>query len=236
MTTSIQTFLTLLLFVICPLVGVFFIARLICATFSSKVSIQMRKHPVIHIIWGCFAVFGLLIFLGIINPNVWPPTSIERHEQREEVLKRVQSAGGWEAVRLGCEALSTNYPDRYFWRQIRSNLWISISRKTESKFDSFTNLDYELFPAAIAALHPIEIRLETPEQTHRVGDDSKIIIVSVRIFGMAGAHHHLSPYYGLAVPCGAGAEHYELQMTEEGPIGNRHSSVRKVADGVFEIY
>jgi len=236
MFTAISILVALLLFVICPLAAVLFIVRLVCATFSSELSNQMRKHPVIHRIWGCFAFVGVLVFFGVLNLNAWPPLFIERHEQRQEVLQRVQSAGGWKAVRLGCETLATNYPNGFIWFPSRSNVWVYPNPTAESHKHYITNLDYGLLPAAVAALHPKDIRFETPRQLGDVNDDSQTIIVSIWIFGTPGSHVHPTPYYGLAVPCGVGADNYKPQISEQGVIGNRHSSVRKVADGVFEVY
>ena len=47
---------------------------------------------------------------------------------------------------------------------------------------------------------------------------------------------HSIPFYGLEVPCGAGAENYTPHYDVEGVVGMRHLDFRKVADGVFEIY
>ena len=86
-----------MLFIVCPLAALFFIVRLACAAFSSKVFDEMRSHPVFHGIWACFALVGVLLFLGVLNRWAWPPPFVERRGQRQQVLQRVQSAGGWVA-------------------------------------------------------------------------------------------------------------------------------------------
>ena len=123
---------------VCVLAALLFIIRLVVAPFSPKLSEQMRKHPVVHIIWGCFAFVGVLVFLGVLSPTMWPPISVERHQQRAEVLERVQTAGGWDAIRQGCIALA---------RQ-NTNGFVSDYRHTNG------------WPAAIAALNPIFIEYE----------------------------------------------------------------------------
>jgi hypothetical protein len=53
-------FLLRFVFSVCPLAALLFIVRLVVSTFSVKVSAQIRRHPVIHTIWGCFAFVGFL--------------------------------------------------------------------------------------------------------------------------------------------------------------------------------
>jgi len=115
-------FITLLIwlaFILCTLATLLFIVRLICSTFSSEVLEEMRSHPTLHKIWGCFALVGILFFLGILNPVRWPPISVERHAQRAEVIERVEAAGGWEAVRRGCTELAQQNTNGFYshWRQ-----------------------------------------------------------------------------------------------------------------------
>ena len=58
----------MLVFAITLLVLLLFIVRLVCAPFSSKVSDQILKHPIIHVIWACFAVVGFLVYFEALNP------------------------------------------------------------------------------------------------------------------------------------------------------------------------
>ena len=74
----------------------------------------MRKHPVVHLVWGCFAFVGALVFWGALNPAMWPPSSFERREQRQKVLERVQTAGGWDAIRRDCMALAAQNTNGFY--------------------------------------------------------------------------------------------------------------------------
>lgn len=225
-----------MLFIVCPIAALTFIVRLACAPFSTKVSDEMRRHPVVHWIWGCFAFGGALLFLGVLNPAAWPPPSVERREQRQKVLERVQSVGGWDAVRGGCEALVTNYPDGLTWFPPHSNAWVYPNPQTEPHKYYVTNLDYGPLPAAVAALKPKEIRFYPPRLLRDFKDEPQVAVVRIKIFGIHSTGGHSTPYFGLEVPCGTGAERYEPRPSQGGVSGNRHTSFRKVADGVFEIY
>jgi hypothetical protein len=113
MTPFMQTLL-LFAFFICPVAALLFIIRLVVAPFSAKVSEEMRRNPGFHLIWGCFAFVGVLFFLGIVEPNMWPPASVERREQRAKVIERVQAAGGWDAIRRGCIILAEQNTNGFY--------------------------------------------------------------------------------------------------------------------------
>jgi hypothetical protein len=124
----------------CPFVAILLIARLVAAVLSPKVSEQVRRHPVIHLIWGCFAFAGVLVMLGVLDPAMWPPISVERREQRAKIMERVQSTGGWDAVRRDCIALAERHADGFHthWH------------------------DTNGLPAAIVALRPLTVQY-TPQ-------------------------------------------------------------------------
>src|SRR5690242_10807157 len=108
----------IVLYAVCPFATLFFIARLACALFSKKVSNQMSKHPVAHAIWACFALIGILVIVGDLSPASWPPPSVERRTQRQKVLERMQSVGGWAALQKDCDALVEQNRDGVFvWRR-----------------------------------------------------------------------------------------------------------------------
>jgi hypothetical protein len=123
----------LLLFVFCPVAMVMFMVRLIVALVSPKVPEEMRKHPTIHMVWGGVAFVGALVILGAFSPLTWPPRFIERQEQRQRFMERVQAAGGWDAIRRGCASLA--------------------EQNTNGFYGSFR--DTNRLPAAIATLKPM---------------------------------------------------------------------------------
>jgi hypothetical protein len=104
----------LLLFVFCPVAMVMFMVRLVVALFSPKVPEEMRKHPTIHMIWGCFAFVGVLVVLYVFSPLPFPPHFVERREQHAKVMERVQAAGGWDAIRRGCASLAEQNTNGFY--------------------------------------------------------------------------------------------------------------------------
>jgi len=214
-------------FMVCPLAALLFVVRLVVAPFSPKVSEQMRKYPVVHVIWGCFAFVGALVFLGVLNPAMWPPRSVERREQRQKVLERVQKVGGWDAVRLGCEALVTNHPDGFYWFPPVSNVTVYPNLQSEPNRSYITNLDYGPLPPAVEALLPLRVQYEP-----RTG------CVSIRIFGMHRTGGRDTPYFGLEVDTSTNSVDYKhgTGYDNGGVIGNYHSVAKQVAGGIYEIY
>jgi hypothetical protein len=221
-------------FMVCPLAALLFVVRLVVSPFSPKVSEQMRKHPVVHLIWGCFAFVGTLVFLRVLNPAMWPPRSVERREQRQKILERVQKVGGWDAVRLGCEALITNYPDGLTWFPPASNAWVYPNPQTKPHRYYVTNLDWGTLPPAVAALQPIEIRYYPPRFLPK--DEPQFAVVRIKIFGLHSTGGHSIPYFGLEVVCGTNAESYRPQPARGGVSGNHYDSYDQVADRIYEIY
>ncbi len=123
---------------ICILATLLFVVRLAAEPFSATVSAQIRRYPVIHIVWGCFAFASVVLFyLGFLNPTMWPPVSVERREQRAKVLERVQSAGGWEAVRRDCISFAEQQTNGFYSHWCDTNL-----------------------PPAILALRPMMVQYE----------------------------------------------------------------------------
>jgi hypothetical protein len=99
----------------CPLAAILFVARVLAALVSTKVSEQIRRHPVFHAMWGCLAFLGFLFVCSILSPDMWPPISVERREQRARIMERVQSAGGWDALRHACIQLAGQHTNGFGW-------------------------------------------------------------------------------------------------------------------------
>jgi len=228
--------LQMLAFMVCPLAALLFVVRLVVAPFSSKVSGQMRKHPVIHLLWGCLAFFGALFFLGVLNPAMFPPRFVERREQRQTILERVQRAGGWEAVQLGCATLVANYPDGLTWFPPRTNAWVYPNPQTEPHRYYVTNLDYGTLPPAVAALQPRELYYYPPRLLRDSSDEPKIPIVHMKIFGMHSTGGHSTPYFGLDVVCSTNAASYRPQSAHVGVSGKHYESYNRVTDAIYEVY
>jgi hypothetical protein len=59
--------ITLLLYFTCPIAALLFTVRLVCLVWSSQVRQQMQKHPIIHLIWGCYGYIGTLVVMELVR-------------------------------------------------------------------------------------------------------------------------------------------------------------------------
>ncbi len=216
LSTKMQTALAIL-FVVCPLAALTFFVRLACAQFSNTVAEQVKKRPVIHGIWGLFALGGIMMVVWVLNPGLWPPDWLERRSQRRLLAERVQAAGGWDAVKRDCASLVENH--------------------STEPFSWFRGGSTNPLPQALAALKPIEIRYYPPEMLRNTQHETTAEVIRIRLFGLPSTGGNAIPYFGLEVVCGTNASAYEPQRGSRGGVpGNRHSTFRKITDNVFEIY
>ena len=69
-----------------------------------------------------FVFVLLVIFIGSIFfswfIDWWPPISVERRSQREQLAERVQAAGGWDAIRRHCIGFAEQHTNGFLshWR------------------------------------------------------------------------------------------------------------------------
>ena len=215
MNTFIPTLLDLA-FAVCLIAALLFIARLVVAPFSATVSKEMRTHPVIHTIWGCFAFVGVLSFLGILDPSIWPPRSVERREQRAKVVERIKAVGGWPALQKDCDLLAERYQDsQFFW---------------------YRHFNTNVLPHSIAALHPWEVRFYSPKVLRGFKDEPQVPVVHIKVFGLHRTGGRAIPYFGLEVVCATNAEGYRPQPARGGVSGNHYDTYNKVTDTIYEVY
>ena len=145
---------------------------------------RSRFVPVLAIAAGLFVL--LWYFVVVLRvPDAWPPASLERRAQRKHVLERIHSAGGWPALQHDCDALSQQHGDAYYFWTPRS-----------------TNA----LPPAISALKPKEVRAGWIEHP---GEPTELRLVHIKVFGFRSTDGHQSPYFGLEVASGPGAETYK---------------------------
>jgi hypothetical protein len=205
-----------LAFMIGPVAALLFAVRLIVALFSPKVSGQIRQHPVTHVIWGCLALVGVLVFLGVLDPAMWPPRSVERRAQRAKAVGRIQSAGGWTALQKDCDALAEHYRDSVFqWHR---------------------GFSTNALPPAIAALTPKEVIFYSAKVLREFRDEPQVPVVRIKVFGIHSTGGHSIPYFGFEVVCTTNAESYRPQPSRGGVSGNHYGSYRQVTDRIYEIY
>lgn len=204
-----------LAFVVCPLAALLFVVRLVVAPFSPKVFRQIRKHPVIHTIWGCLAFVGILVFLGVLDPAMWPPKSIEHREQRAKLVERIEAAGGWTALQRDCDTLAAQYRNSAFvWYRGNTNA----------------------LPPTIAALKPWSVIFYSPTVLRDYKDESQIPIVHIKVFGLHSTGGHSIPYFGLEVVCATNAESYHPQPARVGVTGNHYDNYTRVTGTIYEVY
>jgi len=191
------------------------IVRLFCALFSPQISASIRKHPVVHGIWACLALLGALQITGIVmNAGYWPSASAERRTQRQKVLERIQSVGGWPALQKDCDTLATQYLDTAFvWYRGNTN---------------------RLLPT-LAALKPWYVEFYSPTVLRDFKDEPQVAVIRIKIFGMHSTGGHSTPYYGLEIVSGAGAETYRPRP-KPAASGNSYSTNNPVTDRIYEIY
>jgi hypothetical protein len=151
----------------------------------------------------------LLLFVGFVVPYVlmsWPPRWLERRDQRKEVLKRVESAGGWgEVLRQSSMFLSTNTDPRpgfiVPWAQTNFAL-----------------------PPAMKALKPRYIALDS---------FGGVSAVKMHVFGVHSSGHRDRAFYSLVImPDAPKTNVVELLGRRYGERQKTH----QITNGVFEVY
>jgi hypothetical protein len=115
-------------------------------------------------------ILGLLLAL-VYLPSWWPPRWWERHEQRKEVNRRIETVGGWSnLVADAATFLSTNtLPSDAFYPHSQTNV---------------------VLPASFAALKPSGIRYE------KLGGVNS---VRLHLFGMRSTGERGTAFYWLLV-------------------------------------
>jgi len=212
-------------YIACLIAAFLFAVRLMCAASSTKVSGQMRRHPVIHFIWGCFAYVGVVVFLAFLNPRMsswWPLGWFERLSQRQVLKERVRSAGGWDSVRHDCVSLvelNTN-GFQLFWANTNGAPFFYLVEFVTNDL-VFSRIETNRLPASIVALQP-----------HDVDYAPKNGCVHFKFFGSHSTGGIVEPYLGLEVDTSTNSIIYRHG------VGTQYGdwTYKKVAEGVYEIY
>jgi hypothetical protein len=151
----------------------------------------------------------------LFNAAAWPPAWRERRAQRDKVVQRVQSAGGWQALRRDCISLAATN-EIVQWIRWHTN-------------------DTPALPPAIAALQPQQVDFVSPKLFGRHSDEPRIPIVRIKIFGMHSTGGHSTPYFGLEVIAEASTTNY-TPKARPAASGNGHLNYRNVSEGIYEIF
>ena len=220
--------LMLLVLLVCFLGALFFLAGLMVAPLSPKVFQRLRRHPVIHAVWGTVSILVVWFYwyVAVAYPMWWPPSWIERQLERKAVKCRVEKIGGWEAVRLGCETVVADNPDGFSWFPAMSSNWV-MHFELQERYNWYlaTNLDYGPLPPAVAALRPFEVRYNPREGC-----------VIIQVFGMHRTGGHDTPYLAYELDTSTNSANYEHGLEYEGTFGYRPFAVRRIAKGIYELH
>lgn len=174
-----------------------------------------ERRSIGWILWIPLVVATLYLFFTLLNSDSFPPRWHERRAQRQQVLERVQVAGGWEALRRECIAFAqTN--DMVQW----------IRGHTD---------DAPALPPAIMALRPQQVHYNPPKLLGPQSTEPQIPVVRIKVFGMHATGGHSTPYFGLEVIAGAASEGY-TPKARPAASGNGHLDYRKVSEGVYEVF
>jgi len=196
---------------------------------SRQISDQISKYPKFHFLWGCIALVGILTLFGIDFTPVW----VDRWKQRQQLHERITAAGGWQAVRLGCESIATNYPNGFHsFHNSSYTLVRAISGPGSSQFEK-APIDSDALPSAIPMLKAQQIDYDPFKPVLNESTGLRIPVVRIKLFGMYSTGGQFTPYFGLAVPLGSNASRFTAPLTEKGV---RSFTYRQVADGIFEVY
>jgi hypothetical protein len=178
---------------------------------------KVSVWPFVLIPLGLVAVYYFLPFILY----GYPPNWLERRGQRQEVLQRIQSAGGWAALKQDCEELADRYKDdRYGFRWLRG--------------------DTNSLPPAIAALRPKGVEFYPPSVFKQFGSESvrffgSNAVVRISIFGAHATGGHDQPWLGLDVLCEHGlASYHPDRLRSTTPL--KYWRYRKIAEDIYEYY
>ncbi len=173
-----------------------------------------RRGSLSFLVW---LLAGLVVVFFMLPSMLtsWPSASVERRAQRQKVLERVQSAGGWAAIQRDCDSLAEQYRDSAFdWHHGAMNT----------------------LPPSLAALKPWEVHFYSPTVLRDFRDEPQVAVTRIKIFGMHSTGGHSTPYFGLEVVSGLGAEGYRPRPSRGGVSGNGYRSYTPVTDRIYEIY
>ena len=139
----------------------------------------------------------------------------ERQTQRDMMVARITEAGGWAALQTDCDEIVEHCRDStFYWHRGDTNA----------------------LPATLASLAPKEIRYYSPTVLSEFKEEPQVAVVRIKVFGLHSTGGHSTPYFGLEVVSGAGAETYKPRPSRGGVSGNHYDSYRIVTDRIYEVY
>jgi len=174
-----------------------------------------------RIFWILLVILACCFLLPYYYSVYWPPTWMERRTQRQHILERVQSAGGWGALKRDCDALADKFKDSetdYHWMRPDTNA----------------------LPPAIAALNPRSVDFFSRKRLPQFGVQGMSFfgsntVVRIEIFGGHATGGRGQSWLGLDVVCEPGLLNYTPhRLRSNNPL--IYWTYRKITDGIYEYY
>jgi hypothetical protein len=218
-----------LLFIFVTIIGLAFFLQALRGLFSSGIRQQIRRHPILHILWAVFGVLAVFLFLLPAFIVSWPPTFIERGEQRRIVAKRIEAGGGWMALKNACGLLASNALDGFVLRR---------SQRDGQEVFVLTTINMESVipvPTVISNLRPRYLEYDGRQSLRSGEPETEVQVIRFRVLGGHATGGHSRPYYGLEVVFGPGGDMYRPKPGG-GVIGNSHYNYRLIAPGIYEVF
>ena len=199
------------------------LARILAGPFSDRIIQEVRNHPVLHGMWG-IAVAFYLVWLQLL-PQTGVPDWWVRRGQRKTVFAQAEAAGGWNAIRAGCESLATNNPNESYWFP-RGRQAPVLVRGVGPNAKTIT----PAIPSALAVLSPFIVELNP------AWNDPGIVAMRLKFFGGRISRGPSIPYYGLELAFGTNALNFQPKQVNPSGVLRGRRTYRKIAEGVYEVY
>jgi hypothetical protein len=192
-------------------------------------STLLKRWAINIICWVTLLLIAAYLFCRFFpeafSHSRWPSVEVERNTERQQILERIESAGGWAALKRDCEALASEHQDYdYSW---------------EDEPNKVSGL-----PPAIAALNPMRVDYYCPKEIaelkksgngFRDGIIGTNVVVRIYIYGAHSTGGHDLPALGLDVLCEPGVVSYSpVLLRSETPLV--YWTYRKVAEDIYEFY
>ena len=184
-------------------------------------SSPQKKQSRGFLLWIPMAVF--VIYFVLPPPlRPWPPLWFERHTQRQQILERIRSVGGWIVLKRDCDALANKYKDEpygFTWK----------------------GLDTSSLPPALAALKPTQVEFFSHKTLELMGEGGQSfvgsnVVVRISMFGGHATGGHDQPWLGLDVLCESGIASYNPKRLTGRPAPFACWTYRKITDDIYEFY
>jgi hypothetical protein len=188
-----------------------------------------------------FAVNFLLIVFLLCLASPWPPTWAERRQQRQKVMERVQAVGGWDALKRDCLSLTESNEAICWYRGNNSFALPPALAALRPQSVDFVSPKLREPKPHKAQARPVRAfrseigRFVLPELPTFSSNTAEVAVLRIQIFGSHSTGGHSTPYSGLEIISGPGGEDYRPRASR-GATGNRHTSYRKVEEGIYEVY